>query len=161
MRYLFLNLIVGFLFAFQQFLGAAGQHWSIDLILPTFLWFTIFDSISFKSSIFIFLWAVVVDSFSSKLPGPTIFAYFISIYLVDQLRIHFDIESFLPYCLVLFFGILLGEILRLLVLPTIFDFPLPGDIMIHIFFTTIFSLMWSFILRSLSCYRIWRDIFAF
>ncbi len=161
MKYLFLNLITFFLFIFQQFFQAAIKHcWFIDLILPTFLWFSILNSISLRFLISVFLWSLVVDTFSSILLGLTFLSYIICIFLTDHLKMHFDMKSFLPYHLVVFLGLLVGEILRLLVLPVVFDFPLPEDVLIGVLFTIIVSLIWSFILWYLNHYKIWRELFA-
>ncbi len=160
MRFLFLNFILFSLFILQEFLAGLGLL-PIDLVSPFVLWVALLRIARWQILSLFLVWGIVVDTFSSIVPGPTVLAYATGIFLVRRLKGHLDIGLFLSYAVIFSSGIFVVEILRLLVIPLILDLQPPRDILIYITLTIGFSLAWGFVLWTLTSGERVRDFFVF
>ncbi len=160
MRFLFLNLILFSLFILQEFWAGLGLL-PVDLITPFVLWTALLRISKWQILSLVLFWGIVVDTFSSLVPGPTVLAYVVGIFLVRRLRGHLDIGLFLSYAVIFSLSIFVVEILRLLVLPLILDLQPPRDILVYTTLTIGFSLIWGFILWTLTSGERVRDFFVF
>ncbi|WP_022853950.1 hypothetical protein [Thermodesulfatator atlanticus] len=97
----------------------------------------------------VFLTGLVVDAFSSTIPGPAVFAYLISLAIFLQFYRKLALRGFLPAFLSLIFVISFGVLARLLIFPALFEVPLPEkylwDVLKYLIGTFIWGVCcWSF-----------------
>ncbi|GEM_PF-6055598 len=114
-------------FAAQQMGTALGILPPWDYLLILILWRVYGEPLRASLIAFVLLWAIVVDTFSSLLPGPAILAYLVGVFLLNYFRWRFSPWVRPARILSVFFTYVVAEVLRLYIVPAVLDITLPHD----------------------------------
>jgi len=148
------------LFFFQEMGEACGCFPCLDLLLPLILWRVYWSSLDVSALAFAAFWGLVVDTFSSLLPGPTIMAYLVAVFVLHYLKWRFS-PWVTPTRMLSFALAFLGaEFLRLYVLPVVLDIPLPRDIFRLGIEMLAEAFFWALVLEAFSQTAVVRRFFA-
>ncbi len=148
------------IFVFQEMGEACGVLPRIDLFLPLILWRVYWASLDVSLLVFAAFWGLVVDSFSSLIPGPALISYLVAVFVLHYLKWRFS-PWVAPTRMLSFALAFLGaEVLRLYVLPVVLDLPLPRDIFRLGLEMVAEALFWSLVLEALSQTAVARRFFA-
>lgn len=159
MREALFHLLILVVFCFYQLLGAIWESPALDPFFPLLLG-GVFAQVN-KFSLWggAIFWGLVVDSFSFLVPGPSAIAYTVSLLAFYQLKLHLDLRDFFPALLSLIASLFLCEVLRLYLIPKIFEISLPAVSFYYvgkIFFGT---LLWGLVCWLLCQISLVRDFF--
>jgi len=154
------HLLALFFFFFQEAGEALGFLLPLDFVLPLLLWQIYWSPLNRSLVIFAVFWGIVVDTFSSLLPGPAVLSYLVAIAFLFYLKGRFT--PWVPLTRVLSFlsTFLVAEFLRLYIIPVVLDLPLPQDMLKIGCEILVGAVLWSLILEVLSQTAIVRFLFA-
>ncbi|AEH45193.1 hypothetical protein Thein_1326 [Thermodesulfatator indicus DSM 15286] len=146
--FIFYITILGLLWLYQ-FFSFMGITIPFDPFLPVLLGFYFWKIKPGYYWFGVFLTALFLDVFSSVVPGPTVFSYFLALFCFLQFYRKLALRGFLPAFLSLIVVVILGEGARLLLFPALFEVPLPEGywlvILKYVFGTLIWGIFcWSF-----------------
>ena len=147
------------IFWFYQWLSFLGPHFSFDPFFP-FLLGGMFWRLHLLLYLFLVLiCGLVVDAFSSLVPGVTVIAYFVSLFIFYQFAKKLALKGFFPALISLIFTIVLCEILRLWFLPLVFELSLPVYSFYFVGKFCLFTLFWGFLCWSFCQVSFMKDVF--
>ena len=125
MKNLVFHFLLAAIFLFYQIISFCWGSLPFDPFFPFFLG-ALFWRLGLKALFLgVVFWGLVLDSFSSLVPGPSVLAYLFSLILFWQLKKRLALHGFLPGLMALVFAIFCCVWLRLYGLPRFFDLPLP------------------------------------
>ncbi|NPA49839.1 MAG: hypothetical protein GXO20_07630 [Thermodesulfobacteria bacterium] len=102
---------------------------------------------------------LLLDLFSSKLAGPSVLSYLISLVIFLQFEKKLALQGFFPALVSLIATVTICETLRLLVFPALFEVALPEPAFYFVGKITLATLLWSFLCWSFCQISFVRHVF--
>ncbi|OAG26896.1 hypothetical protein [Thermodesulfatator autotrophicus] len=131
------------LFWCYQFFSFLGVSIPFDPFLPVLLGFY-FWRIKFNYYwLGVFITALLIDVFSSVVPGPTVFSYFLALFCFLQCYRKLALRGIGPAFFSLVIVVVIGEGARLLLFPALFEVPLPEKYGLIILKYILGTLIWG------------------
>lgn len=91
----------------------------------------------------VFFFGLLADVFSFGLPGPSVISYFLSLFVFYQFERRLALRGFFPALLSLVTVVIFCEVLRLFLLPLIFELPLPKPSFYFVGKFVVGTLLWG------------------
>ncbi len=160
MRDLVFWTFLGLVFLVYEFLAFIWPSFpELDPFLPLFLGgiFWRLKPISFWGAVLGY--GLVVDLFSAKIPGPTVFSYFIALLIFLQFEKKLALKGFWPAMLSLIIVVTLCETLRLFVFPLLFEMRLPEPVFYFVGRVVFSTLLWGLLCWSFCRVSFVRHVF--
>ncbi|GEM_PF-2419737 len=159
MKELLFLLFLFLIFLIYQFCGALWHPPALDPFFPFFLggvFWRLNKIVLWGGAIF---WGLVVDSFSFLAPGPSAISYPLALLVFLHLKLHLDMREFFPALLSLILSLFICELLRLYIIPHIFELPLPAVSFYYVGKIFVGTLLWGLLCWFLCQISTLRDIF--
>ncbi len=102
---------------------------------------------------------LLVDLFSSKISGPSVLSYLVSLILFLQFEKKLALKGFFPALISLVVTVTICEILRLFFFPAVFEIRLPEPAFYFVGKIIFTTLLWSFLCWSFCQISFMRHVF--